>query len=734
MCSSGSLLAADAPKVTYQDQIRPLFENKCFSCHNPDKTKGGLDLTTYTAAMAGGSGGELVVPGQPGDSRLFKSISHLAEPEMPPEGDKLGKDKIDLVASWITGGLLENSGSKAKKPKPSLNIALAAPSTGKPEGPPPMPEHLALEPAVVTGRAFAPADIASSPWAPLVALAAPKQVLLYDTRNLRLAGVLPFPEGYPQNLAFSRSGGIVIAGGGRGGKLGRVVGWDVKTGRRAFQIGNEFDSVLAADLSADHSLVALGGPSRKLRVFEVASGEKLLEIKKHTDWVTALSFSPDGVLLASGDRSGNLFVWEAGTGNPFYTLKGHGKAITAISWRADSNVVASASEDGSVRLWEMKGGKGIKTWTAHGGGVLDLAYTGDGRLVSCGRDKQAVVWDGGGAQKAKAGGFAEFPVATCLSHDGARFIVADWSGAVKVFNSADGKPAGQLVANPPSIAARLAAADKALGERRAALDAANAAHAAAATALDEGRKAVDAARALVAATKSETGAGAQGVAAADAALKQSEAARNAALQARDVAAAAAATAEAAFAGAATDKVEQLKVESAAAKAALAEKQNALGAAEAAVAAARGAHAAAQQREAQAVTKAQANAKSLADAEAALAAKTKSEAEAKAAIAPAAGAHAAAGKARQLWAAEQINLERHRKSAGRAALVDAVREAEETHARLSQPDGPDQPPADQAAIDALVAAKAAVDGAKAALAKFDAALEAMKASYLAALPK
>ncbi|MEY4403360.1 MAG: hypothetical protein RIR91_1395, partial [Verrucomicrobiota bacterium] len=42
-----------AVKLTYDDHIRPLLENKCFSCHNPDKKKGGLDLTNYAALVAG---------------------------------------------------------------------------------------------------------------------------------------------------------------------------------------------------------------------------------------------------------------------------------------------------------------------------------------------------------------------------------------------------------------------------------------------------------------------------------------------------------------------------------------------------------------------------------------------------------------------------------------------------------------------------------------------------------
>lgn len=447
-------------KFNYDDNVRPIFADRCLSCHNPDKAKGGLDLTTYTATMQGGSSGEIVSAGDPGASRLFLSVSHAEEPKMPPKGEKLSQEKLNLISSWISGGLLENSGSKAKVAKPSFNLALATTPSGKPEGPPPMPEHLPLEPAATSAKAASPLDIASSPWAPIIAVAVPKQVLLYNSLSLQISGVLPFPEGTPTTLSFSRNGSILIAGGGRGGKSGLVVGWELKSGKRVFEIGAEFDAVMAADITSDHSMVALGSPGRRIKIYATKDGEEIANIKKHTDWVTSLAFSPDGVLLATGDRNGGLFVWESNTGNPFYTLKAHSKSITAISWRSDSNVVASSSEDGSIRLWEMNEGKQVKNWTGHGGGALDMAFTGDGRIASCGRDKLAKVWDANGTQKVATKPFSEIPVATCLSHDGKRIIVGDWNGEIKVFDATDGKIIGSILGNPPSIQTRILNATK----------------------------------------------------------------------------------------------------------------------------------------------------------------------------------------------------------------------------------------------------------------------------------
>ena len=80
------------------------------------------------------------------------------------------------------------------KKKSSVNLALGSATLGKPEGPPPMPEYLSLEPSVVSNRAFALSAMATAPWSPIVAVAGQKQVLLYHTETLRLLGILPFPK------------------------------------------------------------------------------------------------------------------------------------------------------------------------------------------------------------------------------------------------------------------------------------------------------------------------------------------------------------------------------------------------------------------------------------------------------------------------------------------------------------------------------------------------------------
>ncbi len=455
----GPAFAADAKKpakITYEEHVLPLLREKCVGCHNQDKKKAGLILNNYTKLMEGGSSGAAVKPGDPEASLLFRVVAHKQDPFMPPSAPMLPKAGLDLLERWIAGGALENAGSKAvvvNKPKADFSLAKAA--RGKPEGPPPMPPAtLPLEPVVRPARANAVTALAASPWAPLVAVGGQKQVLLYHSDTLELLGVLPFPEGEPHVLKFSRNGSLLLAGGGRGGKSGRVVVWSVTKGERLFEVGDEADSVLAADVSPDQTQVALGGPSKVVRVYSTRDGKLLHEIRKHTDWVTTLEYSPDGVLLASGDRNGGLFVWEAFTAREYFALRGHTAAITEVSWRADGNVCASASEDGTVRLWEMENGNAIKSWGAHGG-AQSVRYARDGRLVTCGRDRLTRLWDGNGGAQRNFEALPDVALRAAFSHDGGRVIAGDWTGAVVVWSAADGKRVGQLSANPPTVAERL---------------------------------------------------------------------------------------------------------------------------------------------------------------------------------------------------------------------------------------------------------------------------------------
>ncbi len=437
-------------KVTYDDHIKPILKEHCLKCHNANEKKSGLALDSYTATMEGGAGGDAVVAGDLDSSRLWALTAHLEEPKMPPSADKIAEPKLAMIKKWIEQGMPENSGSNAMKPKVDLsqmgNVSLA-----RPEGPLPMPEEILKQTPLYTPRAAAISALAASPWSPLIAVGGQEQVSLYHSQTGELLGVLPFPEGEPQSITFSRDGKLILVGGGQHSASGFAVLYEIKTGKRITRVGDELDIAMAADISDDNSMIALAGPEKLVRVYDTATGAKIHELKKHTDWIYALRFSPDGVLIASADRSNGLVVWEAESGKLYLDLVGHKNEIRSLAWRPDSLALASGSLDGTIKLWDMNAGKLIKSWDAHSGGVFGLASCNDGTFVSTGKDKKVKLWKSNGDPAGEMPAMPDAGLEVAITADAKEVAAGDWEGNVKLWEKANPKNEKALRANPLTL-------------------------------------------------------------------------------------------------------------------------------------------------------------------------------------------------------------------------------------------------------------------------------------------
>ena len=99
-------------QVDYSTQIQPIFDNNCISCHIDGGTYfGGLDLSSYSLVMEGGSSGNTIVPFDHSNSELFNRIT-LDESDnefMPQNGTSLSQSEINLIAQWIDEGALQEN-------------------------------------------------------------------------------------------------------------------------------------------------------------------------------------------------------------------------------------------------------------------------------------------------------------------------------------------------------------------------------------------------------------------------------------------------------------------------------------------------------------------------------------------------------------------------------------------------------------------------------------------------
>lgn len=89
----------------YADIVQPIFNNKCVSCHNASKIKGGLLMDTKENLLAGGDSGNILDSVAPDKPSLLLHHLHLPledEDHMPPKGKvQPTTDELALLEWWM---------------------------------------------------------------------------------------------------------------------------------------------------------------------------------------------------------------------------------------------------------------------------------------------------------------------------------------------------------------------------------------------------------------------------------------------------------------------------------------------------------------------------------------------------------------------------------------------------------------------------------------------------------
>jgi len=88
----------------FNDLVMPIFERKCVSCHNPNKSKGDLLFNDLAGWQKGGKNGPVLITGSPEKSAILER-AHLPlvdELHMPPEGKiQLTNLELGFIKWWI---------------------------------------------------------------------------------------------------------------------------------------------------------------------------------------------------------------------------------------------------------------------------------------------------------------------------------------------------------------------------------------------------------------------------------------------------------------------------------------------------------------------------------------------------------------------------------------------------------------------------------------------------------
>jgi WD40 repeat protein/mono/diheme cytochrome c family protein len=326
---------APAAKVSYDRQIRPLFQAQCLGCHQPSKAKGEYVMTSFDRLLkAGESKKAPIVAGKPDQSHLVELITPKnGEAEMPKKKPPMHAAEIDLVKRWIAEGAVDDSPVTAKT---RFDV-----------------DH----PPIYIRAPVLPA-LDFSPDGALLAIAGFHEVLLFKAdgseRVARLIGLSERVE----SVRFSPDGKKLAVSGGVPARAGEIQVWDVEKKALDLSVPATFDTTFGVSWSPDGSKIAFGCTDKTVRAIDAKTGEQILYQGAHEDWVLGTVFSKDGshVISVGRDRTTKLtevatqrFVDNVSSITPA-ALKG---GLAAVARHPERDEIVIGGADGQPRVYRM---------------------------------------------------------------------------------------------------------------------------------------------------------------------------------------------------------------------------------------------------------------------------------------------------------------------------------------------------------------------------------------------
>ncbi|MFO1050645.1 MAG: c-type cytochrome domain-containing protein [Planctomycetota bacterium] len=440
---------SDERLVTYADDVFPIFEENCITCHERGETSGGLDLSSHATALQGGGSGRTIRPGNPDASRLYLLVSHKEKPTMPPDEPRIAGELIETIRLWIAQGApkdraeAEHLAGERVVAKAKADATAEATQRARTQVESVMPDATRLLGKHAAAHSPALRAIAVAPAAPLIATSGIGQVLLLSADDLHELGALDFPFGQVERLVFSADGRRLLAAGGRPGRSGAAVLYDIATATALRTFAEQHDVVIGADLSPDGTLVAVGGTRRKVEVVQVDDGSAVWD-GAHDDWVTDVRFSPDGTMLASADRTGRVMVREAQSGREVQALSVGEGAVDALAFSPDSTLLATGGADRTLRVFRMSDGSQSFSQKVHTERITALCWYADRSLLSAGADGRVWQWRSDGNRERDLPRLDEWIYGLCASADGKRCFLGDWIGRLSMVDLTARKIAAQV--------------------------------------------------------------------------------------------------------------------------------------------------------------------------------------------------------------------------------------------------------------------------------------------------
>jgi len=174
--------------------------------------------------------------------------------------------------------------------------------------------------------------------------------------------------------------------------------WDAATGKEKKTVQVVGEPPAALWISPDERLVAMGSAQSgvPVKMLDLESGRFVGNVQAHEGSVTAIAFSPDGARVLIVEGKGVARLWEV----PRFKVEATFKlpphtAAAVVSQDFGNPEILIAGLDRVLKKIRPVGSEVQLFEHGHRESVTHLKATPDGsRVLSCGRDKQVLVWDG----------------------------------------------------------------------------------------------------------------------------------------------------------------------------------------------------------------------------------------------------------------------------------------------------------------------------------------------------
>lgn len=415
----------ELPPGKLADDAMRLLHAQCLGCHNSEKHKGGLELTSREKLLAGAESGSVINATNRVDSLLLKALAADADPHMPPK-KQLSAQQIDLLTRWVNADTPWDDTAMAKASAPR-NVKLEALPPGyqpvlaiaiSPDGRKLafgrgnrllVHDLVATNFPLVAKSEVHPDVVRSLAWnsdGTLLASGSHREIKVWnlpqESTNTSEPPTLEANQTFTSNLQgritalrFSPHGGVLVAADSTPGDSGwlRILDLDSKAEISSWQAHQ--DSIHGIALSPDGGFAATAGSDKLVKLWELISKKEVGQIEAHADAVLGLAFNTNATELLTVSTDKQLKLWDVKDRHSIVTIGPRNYGFTAVAWAADGKTAVAVADNGTVlRFANFKAHTGaqssetaeertLRTWSSP---LQSVAISGDSTRIAAGAE------------------------------------------------------------------------------------------------------------------------------------------------------------------------------------------------------------------------------------------------------------------------------------------------------------------------------------------------------------